>query len=43
MKNDTGLKVCPFEKGSGFVIIKQEDGIKKIEEQIGKLNVIDYD
>ena len=43
IKNDTNLKVYPFDKGSGFVIMKEEDAIKRIEEQIGKSIIIDYD
>ena len=43
IKNDINLKVCPFDKGSRFVIMKEEDTIKRIEEQMGKSNIIDYD
>ena len=39
----SNLKVYPFDKGSGFAIMKDEDAIKKIEEQRGKSNIIDYD
>ena len=35
IKNDRNLKVYPFDKGSGFVIMKEKDAIKRIEEQIG--------
>ena len=41
IKNSTNLKVYPFDKGSGFVIM--EDAIKRIEEQIGKSIIIVYD
>ena len=41
MKNDTNLKVCPFDKGSGVVIMKEEGTIKRIEEEIGKSVIID--
>ena len=43
IKNDTNLKVYPFDKGSGFVIVEEEDAIKRIEKQIGKSVIIDYD
>lgn len=43
MKNDEHIKVYPFDKGSGFVIIEEKEAIKKIEEQIGKSKIIDYD
>ena len=43
IKNSTNLKVCPFDKGSGFVIMEEEEAIKRIEEQIGKSIIIDYD
>ena len=43
IKNSTNLNVYPFDKGSGFVIMEEEDAIKRIEEQIRKLIIIDYD
>ena len=43
IKNDTNLKVYPFDKGSGFVIMKEKHAIKRIEEQIGMSVIIDYD
>ena len=43
IKNDINLKVYPFDKGSRFVIMKEEDTIKRIEEQMGKSNIIDFD
>ena len=42
-KNSTNLKVNPFDKGSEFVIMEEKDAIKRIEEQIGKSIIIDYD
>ena len=33
-KNDENLKLHPFDKGSEFVIMKEEEAIKRIEEQI---------
>ena len=43
IKNSTNLQVYSFDIGSGFVIIEEEDAIKRIEEQIGKLIIINYD
>ena len=43
IKNDPNLKVYPFDKGSGFVIIKEEDAITRIQEQIRKSIIKDYD
>ena len=43
IKNDANLKVYPFDKGSGFVIMKEEDAIKRIEKQMGKSIITDYD
>ena len=43
IKHSTNLKVYPFDKGSGFVILEEEGAIKKIEEQIGKSLITDYD
>ena len=39
----SNLKVYPFDKGLESVNMKEEDAIKKIDEQIGKSNIIDYD
>lgn len=41
--NDANLKVYPFDKASGFTIMKKEEVIKRIEEQIWKTNIIGYD
>ena len=43
IKNDANLKVYPFDKASGFTIMKKEEVIKRIEEQIWKTNIIGYD
>ena len=43
IKNDANLKVYPFDKGSGFVIMKEEDAIKRIEKQMGKSIITDFD
>ena len=41
--NDRKLKVYPFDKGSGFAIMKNEQKlIKRIEEQIGRLEINNY-
>ena len=37
------LSIYPFDKGTGFVVIKEEDAIQKIDKQIGKSKVIHYD
>ena len=43
MEHDKNISVYPFDKGTGFVVIKEEDAIQKIEEQIGKSKAIDHD
>ena len=40
---NNNTKVYPFDKGSGFVVLSEGDAIKKIEEQLGKAEVIDED
>ena len=40
---NNNTKIYPFDKGSGFVVLSQGDAIKKIEEQLGKAEVIDED
>ena len=37
------LKVYPFDKGSGFAIIKEDEVIERIQEKIGKSTIVDYD
>ena len=36
MQHDKNISIYPFDKGRGFVVIKEKDAIQKIEEQIGK-------
>ena len=43
IKNNTDIKIYPFDKENGFTIINDADAISKIEEQLGKANVINYD
>ena len=43
MKHDKNISIYPFDKGTGFIVIKEEDALEKIEEQIGKSKVIDHD
>ena len=43
MKHDKNISIYPFDKGTGFAVIKEEDTTQKIEEQIGKSKVIDHD
>ena len=40
---NNNTKVNPFNKSSGFVVLSKGDAIKKIEEQLGKANIIDDD
>ena len=37
------ISIHPFDKGTIFVVIKEEDAIRKAEEQIGKSKIIDHD
>ena len=41
--NDKNISIYPFDKGIGFVVIKEKDAIHKIEEQIGQSKIIDHD
>ena len=43
LKEDETIKVFPFDKGNGFAILNSDDAIKKIEEQLGKAKVVDFD
>ena len=43
MKHDKNISTYPFDKGTGLVVIKKEDAIQRIEEQIRKSKVIDND
>ena len=36
MKHDKNISIYPFDKGTGFTVIKEKDVIQKIEEQIVK-------
>ena len=40
---NNNTEVNPFDKSSGFVVLSERDAIKKIEEQLGKANIIDED
>ena len=42
-KINKNTKVNPFGKASGFVALSEGEAIKKIEEQLIKVNVIDED
>ena len=42
-KKDEQTKVYPFDKGIGFTLLNDLDDISKIEEQLGKSKIIDYD
>ena len=43
LKNDLQIKVCPFDKGIGFALRNNIDDISKIEEQLGKSEIRDYE
>ena len=43
MKHDKNISIYPFDKGTGFTVIKEKDAIQKIKEQIGKSKIIDHD
>ena len=39
INKDETISIYPFDKGSGLVRIKNEDVLKKIEEQMGTTNI----
>ena len=43
LKNDEQIKVYPFDKGIGFALLNDMGDISKIEGQLGKSKIIDYD
>lgn len=43
LKSMEEVKVYPFAKGNGFVLLNADDAITKIENQIGKSKIIDID
>ncbi|XP_065652946.1 uncharacterized protein LOC136080259 [Hydra vulgaris] len=43
LKSSNTISIYPFDKGSGFVRINKTDALKKIEEQLGKSKIINYD
>jgi len=43
LKSSNQIDIYPFDKGSGFVIIKHEDALNKIEEQIGHTKIVNKD
>ena len=43
MQHDKNISMYSFDKGTGFIVIKEKDVIQKMEEQIGKSKIIDYD
>ena len=43
LKSDQNIKIYPYEKGAGLVRISKSNAIKKIEEQIGKTEIIEKD
>ena len=42
MKHDKNISIYPFDERLRFVLIKAEDAIQKIEEQIGKSKITDH-
>ncbi|XP_065662967.1 uncharacterized protein LOC136085574 [Hydra vulgaris] len=43
LKSSNTISIYPFDKGSGFVRTKKTNALKKIEEQLGKSKIINYD
>lgn len=43
LKQECNTKVVPFDKGTGFVLISEEDMFRKIQEQLGEAKQIDKD
>ena len=43
MKHDKNISIHPFDKRTWFVVIKEEDAIQKMEEQIEESKIIDQD
>ena len=43
MKHGKSISIYPFVKETGFVVIKEVDGIQKIQEKTGKSKIIDHD
>ena len=43
LKSDESVDVFPFDKGAGFALIKKEDVIPKMKEQLGDAIVTNID
>ncbi|MBY0580672.1 MAG: hypothetical protein K2P53_03190, partial [Rickettsiales bacterium] len=43
IKSCNTISIYPFDKGSGFVRINKIEALQKIEEQLGKSKIINYD
>ena len=43
MKENDEIDIYPYDKGSGFVRIKREDAIQKIENEIGETILLTKD
>ena len=43
LKQDTELKVVPFDKGVGFALLEKEEMISKISAELGEAKVIEKD
>ena len=43
MKGNDEIDIYPYDKGSGFVRMKREDAIQKIENEIGETILLTKD
>ena len=43
LQQNTEIKVVPFDKGTGFVVLKSEDMFQKIKDQLGEAKEIQKD
>ena len=43
MKNNKDTTIYPFDKGSGFAVLSENNAMKKIEEHLGKAKVAEND
>ena len=43
MKNNNDTTICPFDKGSRFVVLSEKNAMQKIEEQLGKAKIAEND
>lgn len=43
LNKNNGSNIYLFNKGASFVLLKQNDAIRKIDEQLEKPKIIDFD